>query len=213
MSQNQQAMTGASATDSIAADMPSVPGAESAKSIIENAVHPHNAGATPASTAATPAVSPAPGTGAIGANVSAAGQQSFGRTGAVASAALDTPFTDQVIDLSIMGETLTFAKRAVVTEEVRLYKRSLTANESITDTIRRERVTVEGADVVEGADSQLDAQGARTDQDQRDSSAGVQDTLQQGTQNVQQGATEAKHGLDGMIDGAVDRLFGGHHQQ
>lgn len=123
-----------------------------------------------------------------------------------------TAFTDQIIDVPIMGESLTFAKRAVVTEEVRLYKRSSTEQKSVTDTIRRERVTVEGADVVEGDDSQITTPGVRGAQGEQEGAPGVQGALQGGAQNVQESAGEAKHGLDGLIDGAVDKLFGGHHQ-
>ena len=147
---------------------------------------------------------------------------SAGGTGTLAQGALGvahrapaTAFTDQVIDLPIMGETLTFAKRAVVTEEVQLSKRAFTGQESVSAAIRRERVTVEGADVVEGADSQLDMSSASSAQDEMGQrpGQGVQDALQGGAQNVQQGAGEAKHGLDNLIDSAVDKLFGGHHQQ
>ena len=198
MSQNQQeTLMSKGASDSLAAEMPSVPGAETAKSIIENAVHPH-----PGAPATAPAAQPA-----TPASVSATAQPAV----PAGVPAVSEPFADQVLELSIMGEALTFSKRAMVTEEVLLRKRPFTEQQSVTDTVRRERVTVEGADVVEGADDQIDrapsgagfAQGTR----------GVaQDTMREGAEHGHEGAGNAKHGIDGMIDGAVDRLFGGHHQ-
>ena len=89
----------------------------------------------------------------------------------------------------------------MVTEEVRLSKRSFTEQKSVTDTVRRERVTVDGADMVEGADAQIDDRGGA-----------VRDASHQGAEPAHEGGTSVKQGLDGMIDGAVDRLFGGHHQ-
>jgi len=199
MSQDQQAMTGNSPADSLAADMPSVPGAGTAKSIIEDAIHPHQQAAS-VSTATVAGASPVAG--------------SVATTGALAApqAAPADAFVDQVFDVPIMGETLTFGKRAVVTEELRVSKRAFSQEERVTDTVRRERVSVEGADVVEGADDQLgriDTRGPAGQERQ----GGAQEALQEGAQNVQEGAGEAKHGLDGMIDSAVDRLFGGHRQQ
>jgi len=205
MSQNQQATTGTSATDSIAADMPSVPGAQTAKSIIENAIHPHDANPTSSVATANQPAQPAL------AGVGGSGMPARGAT-SVAHPAPATAFTDQVIEFSLMGETLTFAKRAVVTEEVQLSKRPFTEQKSVTGAVRRERVTVEGADMVEGADSQLDAPSASPMQGGTEQRAGqgAQDTLQDGAQNAQQSAVEAKHGLDGLIDGAVGKLFGGY---
>jgi len=175
MSQNQQeTLMSKGASDSLTAEMPRVPGAETAKSIIENAVHPHQGASATAATATTES------------------------------------FVDQVIELPIMGEALTFSKRAVVTEEVRLSKRPFTEQKSVTDTVRRERVTVEGADVVEGADAQIDARGgAGSIQGAR---GPVQDTAREGAGHAHEGGANVKQGIDGMIDGAVDRLFGGHHQ-
>ena len=207
MAQDQQAMAGAHAPDSLAADMPSVPGAETAKNIIENAVHPHQgAGAaasmeqTTSAAAGTPAQPVAPAAAVPGVARGSAG-----------TAATAEPFGDQVIELSIMGEALTFSKRAMVTEEVLLRKRPFTEQQSVTDTVRRERVTVEGADVVEGADAQIDQtpSGAGSAQGTR---GAAQDTMREGAEHGHEGAGNAKHGIDGMIDGAVDRLFGGHHQ-
>jgi hypothetical protein len=203
MSQNQQeTLMSKGASDSLAAEMPRVPGAETAKSIIENAVHPHHD--TPA-TAATVQAEPGDATQAYpAAGAAVAAQRPVGTTATTES------FVDQVIEISIMGEALTFSKRAMVTEEVRLSKRPFTEQKSVTDTVRRERVTVEGADVVEGADAQIDARGgAGSSQGAR---GPAQDTVREGAGHTHEGGANVKQGFDGMIDGAVDRLFGGHHQ-
>jgi len=62
-------------------------------------------------------------------------------------------FTEQDIDVPVMGEELVAGKRAVVTEEVRLHKQDITEQQQVTDTVRKERVIVEGADDVRGADN------------------------------------------------------------
>ncbi len=196
MSQDQQAMTGTSPADTLAADMPSVPGAGTAKSIIENAIHPHQQGAPASASGAAAAGAQTAVTGAATSTGPSAALQ-------VAPAPADA-FIDKVFDLPIMGETLTFGKRAVVTEELRVYKRAFSQEDHVTGTVRRERVTVEGADMVAGADDQIGGRG----QDGQEEQGGVKGALQGGAQNVQEGAGEAKHGLDGMIDNAVDRLFG-----
>lgn len=63
-------------------------------------------------------------------------------------------FAEKDLDIPVMGEELVAGKRAVVTEEVRLHKQVVTADRQVTDTVRRERVTVEGADEVYGADAE-----------------------------------------------------------
>jgi len=197
MSQNQEVMMSTGSSETLAAEMPSVPGVETAKSIIENAVHPH-----PGAPATAPAAQPA-----TPASVSATAQPAV----PAGVPAVSEPFADQVLELSIMGEALTFSKRAMVTEEVLLRKRPFTEQKSVTGSVRRERVTVEGADVVEGADDQIDRapSGAGSAQGTR---GAAQDTMREGAEHTHEGAANAKHGIDGMIDGAVDRLFGGHHQ-
>ena len=62
-------------------------------------------------------------------------------------------FTEKDIDIPVMGEELVAGKRAVVTEEVRLHKQDITEQEQVTDTVRKERVVVDGADEVRGADA------------------------------------------------------------
>jgi len=197
MSQNQEVMMSTGSSETLAAEMPSVPGVETAKSIIENAVHPH-----PGAPATAPAAQPA-----TPASVSATAQPAV----PAGVPAMSEPFADQVLELSIMGEALTFSKRAMVTEEVLLRKRPFTEQKSVTGSVRRERVTVEGADVVEGADDQIDRapSGAGSAQGTR---GAAQDTMREGAEHTHEGAANAKHGIDGVIDGAVDRLFGGHHQ-
>lgn len=63
-------------------------------------------------------------------------------------------FTEKDIDVPVMGEELVAGKRTVVNEEVRLNKQAVTENQQVSDTVRKERVTVDGADEVYGADNQ-----------------------------------------------------------
>lgn len=62
-------------------------------------------------------------------------------------------FAEKDIDIPVMGEELVAGKRAVVTEEVWLRKQEVTEEQQVTETVRRERVTVEGADEAHGADA------------------------------------------------------------
>jgi len=62
-------------------------------------------------------------------------------------------FTEQDIDVPVMGEELTVDKRAVVKEEVRLRKDTVTEQQQVSDTVRKERVTVEGGD--EGGETNI----------------------------------------------------------
>lgn len=62
-------------------------------------------------------------------------------------------FAEKDIDIPVMGEELVAGKRAVVTEEVWLRKQVVTEEQQVTETVRRERVTVEGADEAHGADA------------------------------------------------------------
>jgi uncharacterized protein (TIGR02271 family) len=55
-------------------------------------------------------------------------------------------FQDKDIDVPVMGEQVTAEKRARVNEEVHLHKRAVTENQQISDTVRKERVNVEGVD-------------------------------------------------------------------
>lgn len=58
----------------------------------------------------------------------------------------DDAFQEKDIDVPVMGEQVTAEKRAQTTEEVRLHKQAVTENQPITDTVRKERVEVEGID-------------------------------------------------------------------
>jgi len=62
-------------------------------------------------------------------------------------------FTDKYIDITIMGEQLVASKRATVAEEVRVHKDVTMEQQDITDTVRRERVVVDGVDQLQGADA------------------------------------------------------------
>lgn len=65
-------------------------------------------------------------------------------------------FTEKDIDVPVMGEELVAGKRTVVNEEVRVSKQAVTENQQVSDTVRKERVVVDGADEVYGADNQDD---------------------------------------------------------
>lgn len=54
-------------------------------------------------------------------------------------------FQERDIDVPVMGEELVVGKQARVTEEIRLRKDQITENQSVTDTVRKERVNIEGA--------------------------------------------------------------------
>ena len=64
-------------------------------------------------------------------------------------------FTERDIDVPVMGEQVTAEKRAKVNEEVHLHKRAITENQQISDTVKKERVNVEGVD--DQGDVPLDA--------------------------------------------------------
>jgi len=55
-------------------------------------------------------------------------------------------FTERDISVPLMGEEVVTAKRAHVVEEVRLRKDQVTETEQVTDSVRKERVVVEGTD-------------------------------------------------------------------
>ena len=64
-------------------------------------------------------------------------------------------FREQDIDVPVMGEEAVVGKRAREVEEVRLRKEAVTEQEQITDTVRKERVVVDGVD-----DQTVTGQGA-----------------------------------------------------
>jgi uncharacterized protein (TIGR02271 family) len=55
-------------------------------------------------------------------------------------------FTEQDVDVPVMGEQLVVGKQARVNEEVRLRKQAVTEEQQATGTVRKERVNVEGVD-------------------------------------------------------------------
>ena len=59
----------------------------------------------------------------------------------------DDAFTAAEIEVPVMGEELVTRKRAVIVEEVRLHKEAVTEQQQVTDTVRKERVTVDQVDV------------------------------------------------------------------
>lgn len=63
-------------------------------------------------------------------------------------------FTEQDIDVPVMGEELVAGKRATVKEEVRLHKDAITQDQKVSDTVRKERVTVDGDDTMDDANAQ-----------------------------------------------------------
>jgi len=71
-------------------------------------------------------------------------------------------FTEKDIDVPVMGEELVTSKRATVKEEVRLHKDTVTEDQQVSDTVRKERVTVEGADEVRGTNAEVTQRRATT---------------------------------------------------
>ena len=69
-------------------------------------------------------------------------------TGSTATVDTADAFVERDIDVPLMGEEVVTDKRTRVVEEVRLRKDVVTENERVTDTVRKERVIVDG-DVVD----------------------------------------------------------------
>ena len=61
-------------------------------------------------------------------------------------AATDDAFEDRDIDIPVYGEEVVVGKQTRGVEEVRLHKDVVTENEQITETVRKERVEVDGVD-------------------------------------------------------------------
>jgi uncharacterized protein (TIGR02271 family) len=74
-------------------------------------------------------------------------------------------FVEQDIDVPVMGEEAVVAKRAVETEEVRLRKQATTEQQEVSDTVRKERVVVDGAEDVVTDDADV-VQSTRMEGDQ-----------------------------------------------
>jgi len=67
-------------------------------------------------------------------------------TGQTSEADLTNAFQDQTFEVKVMGEEAIVGKQAHVVEEVRLHKDVTQQQEQITDTVRKERVIVDGVD-------------------------------------------------------------------
>lgn len=62
-------------------------------------------------------------------------------------------FTEGYVDITLMGEELIAAKRATIAEEVRVHKDVTVEQQEITDTVRRERVYVDGVEQLQATDA------------------------------------------------------------
>jgi len=67
-------------------------------------------------------------------------------TGQATQADLTNAFQDQDVEVSVMGEEAVVGKRLHEVEEVRLHKNVTQEQEQVTDTVRKERVVVDGVD-------------------------------------------------------------------
>jgi len=70
-------------------------------------------------------------------------------------------FTEKDIDVPLMGEQVVTDKRARVAEEVHLRKQAVTEQQRVSDTVKKERVRVEGEGIAEG-DVPIDQQDTVT---------------------------------------------------
>ena len=61
-----------------------------------------------------------------------------------AAGAFADAFTEQDIEILLMGEEVAVSKRTRVSEEVRLHTERITQQREVTDTVRKERVTIAG---------------------------------------------------------------------
>lgn len=67
-------------------------------------------------------------------------------SGQANQADLQNVFQNEDIDVPVMGEEAIVGKQVHETEEVRLHKQGVTEQQQVSDTVRRERVTVDGTD-------------------------------------------------------------------
>ncbi len=72
-------------------------------------------------------------------------------TGQASQADLQNAFQDQDIDVPVMGEEVVVGKQVREVEEVRLHKQASEEQQQVSDTVRRERVVVDGVDQQQGA--------------------------------------------------------------
>ncbi len=107
-------------------------------------------------------------------------------------------FTEQDIEIPLMGEEVLVGKRNRVSEEIRLHIERITQQREVTDTVRKERVTIEGiGDLAEET-----------------TSAGSGSTRGQGVSQAGSGQPDqpdqpAGHGLLGSVREAWDNLTHG----
>jgi len=62
-----------------------------------------------------------------------------------AAGAFADAFTERDIEILLMGEEVTMGKRTRVSGEIRLHTERVTQQREVTDTVRKERVTIEGS--------------------------------------------------------------------
>jgi len=67
-------------------------------------------------------------------------------SGQVDAATVRDAFQGGDIEVPVMGEQAVVGKQVVETEEVRLHKQAVTENQQVSDTVRKERVVVDGID-------------------------------------------------------------------
>jgi len=67
-------------------------------------------------------------------------------TGQASQADLPNAFQDQDIEVPVMGEEAVVGKQVREVEEVRLHKQASEEQQQVSDTVRRERVVVDGVD-------------------------------------------------------------------
>ncbi|MGZ3716163.1 MAG: YsnF/AvaK domain-containing protein, partial [Ktedonobacterales bacterium] len=78
-------------------------------------------------------------------------------------------FTDRDIDIPLRGEEVVANKEARVAEEVHLRKQQVTENQRVGDTVRKERVRIEGSGVDQApGDVPLDSDTTAYSQDTGD---------------------------------------------
>jgi uncharacterized protein (TIGR02271 family) len=78
-------------------------------------------------------------------------------TGQASQADLQTAFQGQDIDVPVMGEEAVAGKQVREVEEVRLHKQATEEQRQVSDTVRRERVVVDGVDQQQGTTGARDA--------------------------------------------------------
>ena len=70
--------------------------------------------------------------------------------------AMNDAFQNQDIEVPVMGEEAVVGKNLREVEEVRLHKNVTDEQQQVTDTVRKERVVVDGTDTMKGVDTTMD---------------------------------------------------------